>query len=94
MICVIFPCRVIISAPRGTYPGGLNLSDLLLPAVEKTGLVYSCPIGPGDCEGIRGDTSRYFGNSDFTNSIQNTPSRGRDIFIQAISEGRLFDQSR
>lgn len=89
--------RVLIGAPRGTYPGGLNLTDPELQATNNTGLVYSCPIGPGECEGVRGDSSRYIGEGvdiDITNGFQTVSSRSRDLFIQSIAEGRLFDQAR
>lgn len=95
VVCYSSVCRVIIGAPRGTYPGGLNLTDFELSAVDRTGLVYSCPIGPGDCEGVRGDTSRYIGGSvDITNGFQNRQSDTDELFDQPIAEGRLFDQAR
>ena len=90
-------CRVLIGAPRGTYPGGLNLTDPGLPRSPNTGLVYSCPIGGGECEGVRGDTTRYIGpgvSSDITDGFQNSAATNRDLFIQPIAEGRLFDQAR
>ena len=92
-------CRVIVGAPRGTFPGGLNLTDPELPAIDRTGLVYSCPVGIGDCEGVRGDTDRYIGagvSVDITNGFQTEPMSAvsRDLFTQAIAEGRLFDQAR
>ena len=71
------------------------MTDPGLAASPRTGLVYSCPIGPGECEGVRGDTSRYIGvNQDITNGVQTTGNRNQDLFIQPIAEGRLFDQAR
>jgi hypothetical protein len=88
-------CRIIVGAPRGSYPGGLNLTDPEMRAVNRTGLVYSCPIGPGDCEGVRGDITRYIGgNVDITNGVQARVSMTNELFDQPISEGRLFDQAR
>ena len=88
--------RVIIGAPRGSYPGGFNLSDPGLPATVNTGLVYSCPLGPGDCEPIRGDTTRYVGGGiNITNGYQVVMNSDLTaIYSQGISEGRLFDQAR
>ena len=45
------PSRIVVSAPRGTAPGG----------VPNTGLVYSCPVNPGSCSALPGklyDTTR------------------------------------
>ena len=33
-------CRIVVSAPKGTVPEGV---------VPNTGLVYSCPVNPGNC---------------------------------------------
>jgi hypothetical protein len=44
--------RIIVSAPKGTAPGG---------SVPNTGLVYSCPVNPGTCSPLPGklfDTTR------------------------------------
>ena len=90
--------RVLVGAPKGSYPGGLNLSDPELPAASNTGLVYSCPIGSGNCEGVRGDTSVYIGvpNINITNGFQPGLEAGdtREFFIDDIAEGKLFDQTR
>ena len=76
----------------------MNLTDDGLPASRHTGLVYTCPIGPGECEGIRGDTSRYLGAGldEVTDGFQSQPIPVRigDLFSQPIAEGRLFDQAR
>ena len=73
----------------GTFPGGLSLLDPGQSAVNRTGLVYSCPVQPGVCEGVRGDTSIYAGNPDGTTSAEgDLPGSGATI------EGRLFDQAR
>ena len=45
-------CRIVVGAPRGTYPGGL----FDLPELEPepfTGLVYICDVAsPGNCSGL------------------------------------------
>ena len=51
-----YPPRIIIGAPKGTYPGGLNLVDPGMPASSQTGLIFSCPVSPGSCEGVTGGT--------------------------------------
>ena len=49
--------RILVGAPSGTYPGGLpvppdvNVSGV----VNRTGLVYACPITPGDCDSVSGN---------------------------------------
>ena len=46
------PSRIVVSAPKGTAPGG---------SVSNTGLVYSCPVNPGPCSPLPGklfDTTR------------------------------------
>ncbi len=90
---------MIVGAPRGSYPGGLSLDDPGLSATNETGLVYSCPIGPGSCEGVIGDRSVYSGtgvDEDITNGVQTTPivTLPEFVYSQPISEGRLFDQAR
>ena len=73
----------------GTFPGGLPLPDPGLSAENQTGLVYSCPVQPGACEGVRGDMSIYAGNPDgSTGAVGDLPDNG------AVIEGRLFDQAR
>ena len=87
---------MLIGAPRGTYPGGLALDDPLLRASDRTGLVYSCPIGLGSCEGVTGNRDVYIGpsiNPNITNAIGAT-NGALFLFPQAYSEGRLFDQAR
>ena len=71
----------------GTFPGGLSLSNPRQMAEDRTGLVYSCPVQPGVCEGVRGDTSIYVGIN-ITDPTSDLPENG------AIIEGRLFDQAR
>ena len=84
--CWIFHCRIVIGAPNGTFPGGLPLTDPGRMAERQTGLVYSCPVLPGECEGIQGNTSTYMSNPD------------NDMSADALGpidiEGRLFDQAR
>ena len=47
-----------MGAPNGTFPGGLNLAGIDgSEAVNDTGLVYVCPITPGDCEPLSGTGS-------------------------------------
>ena len=72
----------------GTFPGGLSLPDPGQSAVNRTGLVYSCPVQPGVCGGVRGDTSIYAGDPDGTQPTGDLPDNGD------IIEGRLFDQAR
>lgn len=72
------------------------MSDPGSSATVNTGLVYSCPLGPGDCAPVTGDTTRYVGGDiDITDGYQ--PVVNSDltaIYSQEISEGRLFDQAR
>ena len=69
----------------GTFPGGLPLPDPGLSAENQTGLVYSCPVQPGVCEGVRGDMSIYAGNPDGTGAWSNSlpsmtaPLSGRSL---------------
>ena len=83
---LIFPCRIIIGAPNGTFPGGLPLTDPGQMAESQTGLVYSCPVLPGDCEGIQGNISIY-------SSCPDNDKSDRTLTSVDI-EGRLFDQAR
>ena len=46
--------RIVVSAPYGQAPGAV----LARTSVdEPTGVIYTCPIGPGQCEGLTGDAS-------------------------------------
>ena len=75
----------------GTFPGGLSLPDPGQPAENQTGLVYSCPVQPGVCEGVQGDTNITAADIDAnmaTNTNGDLPTTG------PIIEGRLFDQAR
>ena len=72
----------------GTFPGGLPLPDPVLSAENQTGLVYSCPVQPGVCEGVQGDMSIYAGIPDSPPAVGDLPDDGPFI------EGRLFDQTR
>jgi len=78
--------RIIVGAPNGTFPGGLPLNDPGQMAENQTGLVYSCPVLPGECDGIRGDLSLYI-NSPDNDMSATTLTAPLDI------EGRLFDQA-
>lgn len=102
MQCIKFStCRVVIGAPRGTFPGGLNLTDTVDAtggqAVDDTGLVYSCSVS-GICEGVRGDTSLYLPptvtNASVINGVITAGIIGNRFFDPTIGEGRLFDQGR
>ena len=56
--------------------------------------MYSCPVTPGGCEGVRGNTSRYLtdqASADNNASFANTQAR---TLPQEYVEGRLFDQAR
>ena len=44
-----------MGAPRGTYPGGLMSLPDNGTAENQTGLIYNCPIQPGDCDGLFGN---------------------------------------
>ena len=88
-VCVnILYYRIIVGAPMGTFPGGLPLPEPGQGAVNQTGLVYSCPVQPGVCEGVQGDMSIYAGDPDGTGAVGDLPDNG------AVIEGRLFDQAR
>ena len=78
----IHPLRIIIGAPKGTYPGGLDLADPGLPASNQSGLVFSCPISPGLCEGVTGDPATF-----------DLPGVTVDD-DDGVGEGRLFDHRR
>ena len=90
--------RLIVGAPRGTYPGGLSLTDPAKPHENRTGLVYSCPSAGSDmCEGVRGNTTIYIGpdvNANITNGVQLDLISFSQAFNPDITEGRLFDQAR
>lgn len=63
-MCLGIFCRIIIGAPQGTYPGGVDGLPELIPE-ERTGLVYQCPIlSPGNCVGLVDAT----GNDNVTNN--------------------------
>ena len=88
LVFYLFLCRIIVGAPMGTFPGGLPLPDPGQSAENQTGLVYSCPVQPGVCEGVRGDMSIYAGNPDGASAVRDLPDNG------PVIEGRLFDQAR
>ena len=68
------------------------------PKEEQTGLVYSCPVLPGTCDGVRGDTARYLGDTGNVAAARDNngklDSRRPTDFPQEFAEGRLFDQAR
>jgi hypothetical protein len=56
-------CRIIIGAPRGTYPGGLTGLPMLVDSQRFAGLVYLCSIdAPGDCNGLISDEQNVSNN--------------------------------
>ena len=78
----IFLFRIIVGAPKGTFPGGLDLTDRGQPAINRTGLVYACSITPQTmCDAVLGDEN-LFQNGD---QIDNDGLHGA---------GRLFDHRR
>ena len=87
-------CRIIVGAPSGTFPGGLNLDDPGMPRAERSGLVYACPVQPGTCAGVRGDTTRYLGAPDAVDNNPCVDDLTLTTFPQSYIEGRLFDQAR
>ena len=70
------------------------MTDPGLPAAAETGLVYICPLGPGNCVGAVGDTSLYIDVSDINITNHYIPIPQSAFFDLDISEGRLFDQAR
>ena len=64
-----------MGAPRGTYPGGLDLPEL--NPVTRGGLVYQCPIRAGNCSGLgangSGDDRRLFDGERKYGRIQEMP---------------------
>ena len=70
------------------------MADPGAPRAERSGLIYTCPVQPGTCDGVRGDTSRYL---DVPHARDNNPCvDGLTLrnFPQSYIEGRLFDQAR
>ena len=76
----------------------MDVEDFGNPRVDETGLVYNCGVqgGPSPvCVGVRGDISLYSPPTASNNSIDAKGAfDGREIFPDALSEGRLFDQQR
>lgn len=86
--------RLIVGAPHGTYPGGLSsITDPGAERVVQTGLVYTCPILPGSCEGIRGDTTVYLNNPAARDNDASLSGSQLIDYPQSYIEGRLFDQA-
>ena len=75
----MYICRLLVGAPTGTFPGGLDIEDRGNPAVEKTGLLYNCSLVDRDppCGPVLGDDALVDDDNDGL--------RGA---------GRLFDQRR
>ena len=40
--------RIVVSAPAGSAPQSV---------LQRTGVIYTCPITPGECTGLVGNTS-------------------------------------
>ena len=49
-------CRIIVGAPKGTYPGGLAL-PASADAENETGLVYQCSLTDEACSAVGRDGS-------------------------------------
>jgi len=47
--------RIVVSAPHGQADGAALTRSATDPTNSVTGVVYTCPIGPGPCVGLRGD---------------------------------------
>ena len=45
----------MVSAPYGQAQGAALNRDPSEPTSSVTGVVYTCPIEPGSCDGLRGD---------------------------------------
>jgi len=78
---------MIVGAPHGTFPGGIpgmTLSPNSNPQ-NFTGLVYQCPVSPGECGPIgRGGLPVFDGGMD----KRQAPA------LDAASGVRLFDDQR
>ena len=64
---------------------------------EQTGLVYNCPVAPGQCGGVTGDISVYSNDAlayDNDASIENRFDITDTNIPQSFDEGKLFDQAR
>ena len=77
-----------MGAPKGTYPGGLPLTDLGQPALPNTGLVFDCSVVPDrerPCGHLAGDP------------VTGVTLNGQDLTVDNdyLSAGeRLFDHRR
>ena len=71
--------RIVVSAPNGTAPGGV---------IPNTGLIFTCPLQPGECEGLTGNGQ---GND---NRLFDTQSKVKCVkvkhHIQNHSQASLF----
>jgi len=47
--------RIVVSAPHGQAEGAMLARNPNDPTNSATGVIYTCPIEPGECEGLRGD---------------------------------------
>ena len=86
--------RILVGAPYGSFPGGLPYTDVFRPHQDQTGLVYSCPVSPGNCEGVRGDVDSYINDEGRADNIGATSEINNPRLPVEYSEGRLFDQAR
>jgi hypothetical protein len=88
--------KIIVGAPNGTFPGGLTLPGVdASEALNHTGLVYVCPITPGDCEALTGNGTGndirlfdYEGNSiNMLVSLQDEVKTGQFMGATITSSG-------
>lgn len=96
--------RILVGAPKGTYPGGLLDLSMSSTPENETGLVYDCPVQQGTCGMIgngQGNDARLFDpdpNTIIPNNINANTSRyrvnelksGQQMGATLISSGELF----
>lgn len=46
--------RIVVSAPYGQAQGE-TVRLARSTTLQATGVIYTCPLNPGSCEGLRGD---------------------------------------
>ena len=56
--------------------------------------MYACPVAPGDCDGVRGDTTRYIDDEPYADNNATSLGNNDRTLLQRFVEGRLFDQAR
>lgn len=96
--------RILVGAPKGTYPGGLLDLPMSSTPESETGLVYDCPVQQGTCGMIgngQGNDARLFDpdpNTVIPNNINRSVSMfnvnelksGQQMGATLISSGELF----